>query len=197
MNDISIYDWRVKRAEKALLSVGIPAEALVVLDHNPSRDLPYHNNEHALSVVINTYEGAVRHGLPGRIIANLLAAALFHDYSHVLDTDDAVNIERAIAVWRRNAARFADYGVEAAEVEYLIASTKFPHDDNERIDVRIIRDADILQTTEPDAHRWLDALSAEKDGEFTINSSIEFLSSHLSTEWGIEKAQRWINTMYH
>lgn len=193
MSEISIYDWRVQRAEKVLTALGIPTDVLAVFEENPARDLPYHNNEHALTVLLNAYEGGVRYGLPSRSLVNLVIAALFHDHSHLADQDDAANIKRALDVWARHRVNFANYGVDGDEVATLIAGTEFPYSESSRIEVRILRDADILQTTEVDGDRWMSALSFEQDREITVNDTIEFLSAQVSTEWGIERVQKWVN----
>lgn len=120
------------------------------LENNPSKDLPYHNNEHMFGVwdnalfILEHTEVADKDYL--RLV--LLFASLLHDYDHSGGTEvDSVNIERAIAgleqcvkecplALPKGLLHDASVAIRSTEYPY----TCLPANATERI----LRDADVL-----------------------------------------------------
>lgn len=125
-----------------------------ILSHNPSKDLPYHNNEHMVGVwdtaqMLYTQE-APEDDSEWRVI-QLLFACLLHDYNHSGGKyPDAVNIENAVQAVIKTVNHcplelptgFCEVVTEA------IRCTQYPftRSPNSLLE-RVLRDADLLQAT--------------------------------------------------
>lgn len=129
-----------------------------VMENNPSRALPYHNNFHLESVAKFTILGAEHHNLPTQDIIDLVYAALTHDFDHSgSGKDDDANIIRALhgfgtMALKINAGEFTRTQPlspeSCANIKKYIRCTRFPYlvdGSTLSIQEQIIRDADILQ----------------------------------------------------
>lgn len=120
------------------------------LQNNPSKDLPYHNNEHILGVwdstlfILENTEVADKDYL--RLV--LLFASLLHDYDHSGGTeDDSVNIERAL-IGLEQCVKECPLELPQGllhDASVAIRSTEYPYTClPANITERILRDADVL-----------------------------------------------------
>lgn len=126
------------------------AYAFVTIE-NTATLLPYHNLDHCLTVTkwCGRLAGMLR--LPEHETKALLLAAIFHDFNHSGGTEeDSVNIERAVD----GLTRFCEiHRVSDAMREFAvdcIRVTEFPFVRTPvNVAQGIIRDADLLQSIEP------------------------------------------------
>ena len=123
-----------------------------VHEMNPSAEVPYHNDYHSHTMVVNCLNMANELRLPTDDISNLLIAALFHDYAHGAGTEsgDHINIFRAQQkIMQLNEMGALSYD-RASEICKIIAVTEFPF---VRVpgttSEKIIRDADLMSCLEP------------------------------------------------
>ena len=156
---------------------------------NPSAGKPYHGFQHLLTVAGRAFDGGLAYELPKQSCRNLLLAGLFHDVGHRQVDDDWANIETAVAALHRAHTEHRlgpadDQDVKA--ITRLIGSTCFPYTEAaHNLEEAILRDADLMQTLEPDAPRWLAALATETGRPVTTESTREFfLRTGVHTEWG-------------
>lgn len=144
-------------AQLYLAKNGLNHALAYVQIQNPSNGVPYHNLDHMLTVVkwCGRLSGMCEL-LPAEEKA-LILAAIFHDYDHTAGVaDDAVNIERAL----KGLTEFAE--IHRIDEELLLAAsanirvTQFPFIlAPQTISQKIIRDADLLQSLEPDRQEVL------------------------------------------
>lgn len=124
---------------------------------NPSNKVPYHNMDHMLTVT--KWCGRLAGMCSLTVIEEkaLILAAIFHDFDHTAGkADDDVNIQRALA----GLNRFAE--IHRLDEELLklaienIQVTQFPFIYTPQTTAqKIIRDADLLQSLEPNREEVL------------------------------------------
>lgn len=166
---------------------------LDILETNPSKDSPYHNNEHLYTVALNCNEAAHFYSLPFEGHRVLFLSALYHDYNHSAGvTSDTINISRAISGAVEHISRLENSAVADLDaVAGIIHATIQPptmHNTDIGLLHRIIMDADMMQSCEPDAEAFLAGLSAESKTEINWSSTKTFLESYEpKTSWGRKK----------
>lgn len=133
---------------------------------NKSADVPYHNSDHILTVTKYCGRLAGMHRVPLESEKALIVAAMFHDFNHSGGTkSDTENVAEAI----RAMTEFFDAHPtlllpEEREIAIqCVECTVFPFIVEPVLEVqKIIRDADLLQSTEVDfEHILCDNLRAE------------------------------------
>lgn len=135
-----------------LTQLGVLDLWLYVANHNPSRTIAYHNNQHMLYMAWLADQFYQSHSSETQgtgDLRNMVAAALFHDYDHTAGVSpDPVNIERAVAGWRVAYAAIQPKDIDPAAVEALIRITEYPYTGPvETLEGKCLRDADLLYTT--------------------------------------------------
>lgn len=126
------------------------AHAFVSLN-NKSNLIPYHNFDHLLTVTKWCGRLAGMLNLPQFETKALLLAAIFHDFDHSGGKEeDSVNVEHAVEALRyfckihRERQDIEDFAVDCIRV------TEFPFvREPQNVAQKIIRDADLLQSIEP------------------------------------------------
>lgn len=184
---------REKRIRAVISELGLPTNVLDVVSlGNPSSHAPYHGYQHLLTVALNCKEAADYHGLDRESVRPLVLAALFHDFGHLLQStvQDALNIEKAVEGAMKHLPGIE--GLSDREIESvisLIRATEYPYTGTDTtLPARIIQDADMMQTLEPDGKRFLDGLSSERRRRITVEQNESFLDSIPgNTEWGRKK----------
>lgn len=124
---------------------------------NPSNTVPYHNLDHMLTVVKWCGRLGALCSITPQEEKALILAAIFHDFDHTAGKeDDDVNIKRAIAGLERfGEIHRVDEELLAAAHD-LIQVTQFPFIFTpQTITEKIIRDADLLQSLEPNREEVL------------------------------------------
>lgn len=136
---------------------------------NPSNKVPYHNLDHMLTVVKWCGRLAGLCSLTALEEKALILAAIFHDFDHTAGAeDDDVNIQRALT----GLKRFGE--IHRVDEELLnlavdnIQVTQFPFiHEPKTVSQKIIRDADLLQSLEPNRQEVLiDGLRKELEVKF-------------------------------
>lgn len=136
---------------------------------NPSNKVPYHNLDHCLTVVKWSGRLAGMCQLSVDEEKALILAAIFHDFDHTAGAaEDDINIQRAIA----GLQRFGE--IHRVDEELLklaienIQVTQFPFIYTpQTVAQKIIRDADLLQSLEPNrAEVLIDGLRKELEVKF-------------------------------
>lgn len=136
----------------------LPKAYLTSFLDNPSKDLPYHGNQHQIVVASLAYRGANIHLLDKFSRKAVFLAGLFHDYDYSLEKTEDANIDRA--------ARFAltllnAEGRLAIKVAEIIRETRFPHNEPTSLVSALVQDADSLMVTQPDFSRFTKGLELE------------------------------------
>ena len=126
----------------------------------PNLNLPYHNLEHLVGVMILVHEACQYHEIDKVTTRLLLIAALFHDYDHTgVMGDDSVNINRAVKALTLYIAE-KDYK-HFQQIQSYIRATEFPHAvivhaaNDENLPLYIMRDADTAYTLN---ERWMQSV---------------------------------------
>lgn len=136
---------------------------------NPSNKVPYHNLDHCLTVVKWCGRLAGMCSLTPEEEKALILAAIFHDFDHSAGVEeDSVNINRAVTGLMKFAAiHRVDPELIAAAVDN-IQVTQFPFiHEPKTVSQKIIRDADLLQSLEPNREEVLiDGLRKELEVKF-------------------------------
>lgn len=136
---------------------------------NPSNKVPYHNLDHCLTVVKWCGRLAGICSLPANEEKALILAAIFHDFDHTAgEQEDDVNIQRALTGLKRfGEIHRVDEELLNAAIEN-IQVTQFPFIYTpQTISQKIIRDADLLQSLEPNRVEVLvDGLRKELEVKF-------------------------------
>lgn len=163
-----------------------------LLSQNPSKDLPYHNNEHAYSVAYYGYVLGKKKGLENDELAELLVSGLFHDCDHTgSPTYDIHNIIRATKFLNSHAKVFSDANISFFKVKRLIESTmNSPAIKPSSLTTaeQCIRDADLLSWVDEEGREErLNGLSKELGVPVTLETIKEFLKQHtIQTEEAAE-----------
>lgn len=184
---------RRQKATAVLRELGLKDDHLEILELNPGKDSPYHNNEHLYTVALNCDEAARYYKLRLEDRRILFLAGLYHDYNHSAGaTSDTINISRAIAGAVEHISRVEKSCPETLDsVAGIIHATIQPptmHNTDIGLLHRIIMDADMMQSCEPDAEIFLAGLSVESKTEINWNTTRKFLSAYEpKTSWGREK----------
>lgn len=176
------------KARYILETYGISSSLIDYLNFfNNSSDAPYHGHQHALTVMINSYNGAKIHNLCFNETKLLLIAALFHDFNHLSGkaASDAENICLAVEGFKTHNDFFTCLTEsEIKRVEKLIKSTTFPHTNPKDLTESLLQDSDMLQTLEPDGSRFLEGLSIESGQSRSVECNDAFLNNfHFNTPW--------------
>lgn len=146
--------------ESLLQSIGLDTALAFYKLNCKSQNLPYHNKRHTYNMVGRCYRMATEYHLPMQSLKQLLLAALFHDFNHSGKSTgiihDRHNIEAAIAAVKdffyslENGACPEFNQQDLFNVCRIIACTEFPFAHEPiTIEQRIIRDADLLEISEP------------------------------------------------
>lgn len=181
---------REHRIRFVLKAIRVPETVLDIISlQNPSAYAPYHGYQHLLTVALNCWDGAHYTGLDAVSTRDLVLAAVFHDFGHLQQrtVPDSANIEVAVEGAIRHLPKcLPDLAAAGTEhVLALIRATEFPHIEAESMAARIIQDADMMQTLEPDGQRFLDGLGLEKGRRVTVAKNEAFLDAYKPrTEWG-------------
>lgn len=126
-----------------------------VMNHNKSNLAPYHNLNHMLNVVKHCYNALeFMNRLEDDDAEHLLVAAMFHDFNHSMGRrDDAYNITQA-KKGLENFVYFNTMSILDLEIMFeIIDATQYPYvlkDYELNVYQSIIRDADLMEITEPD-----------------------------------------------
>jgi len=170
-----------------------------VMKNNTSNNLPYHNFNHLLTVVKYTYGACQFYNLTEKEEKEMLMAALFHDVNHsggVLKDDQ--NIRNAKRTVTEFITKFCE-NINSTEVCRIIDATEYPYviePENMDLKQQIIRDADLLQSLEPN---WIQQIimGLSEEMNISIDDMITgqksfLMNSQFNTNWGIFwKEQRW------
>jgi len=145
---------------KKIKELGLQGIYTYVMDKNPSKYAPYHNNFHLENVCKYALMNAEENGIDLRNQQILATAALFHDFDHSagVEKDDTINIGRAIEGMKsyicslpsdeKGNSIFEFDNSEYNIILKLIKATRYPYltDGTELSDIgKILRDSDILQ----------------------------------------------------
>lgn len=149
---------RMSHILRIFKSLDLPEKYLTAFLDNPSKDLPYHGNQHQIVVASLAYRGANIHLLDKFSRKAVFLAGLFHDYEYSLEKTEDANIERA--------ARFAltllnAEGRLAIAVADIIRETRFPHSNPTSLISALVQDADSLMITQPDFSDFIKGLELE------------------------------------
>lgn len=177
----------------------------IIINSN-SNTAPYHNLNHLLVILKFCYEGLKVEGFDveneGEVMP-LLLAAIFHDVNHTAgEQKDKINV----AIAKDSVSEFIstqNIDIDTKLVCEIIDATEYPYviPGNELTPLQaIIRDADLLQTTEPNwIHQVILGLSKEMNIRFfdLMVGQRKFLeSAEFNTEWGKDmKKLYWPSVM--
>jgi len=161
--------------------------------NNPSAGLPYHNNQHAYSVALLSYQGGVENGLELDELKLLFIASLFHDWNHTGGrSSEQVNLANAVEGALRLMRLQKHPEKDLWTVMFLIYATdnRFDRTGSPSYPLmkQIIADADILQNVEPDYGWFISGLSVELNAPITLESTRKFMAEHnFHTNWARSK----------
>lgn len=167
-----------------------------ILGKNPSQSLPYHGNEHAMSVAELSLIGLdfLFQGHDSRLMRNIFIAGLLHDWDHTGCNDEEVNIQRAVDAVKIFEEENHEHWLTSDwwQVQLLIEATdsrKTPAD-RDTIGEKVIADADVLQNIVEDYQKFWNGLSKETGTVVDAVSTQIFLQNHsFNTEWGQDLVQ--------
>lgn len=179
-----------------------PQHVFTVTDpmRNMSANAPYHKAEHLFTVTLNCYEASLYYNFTVEAQQVLILAALYHDFNHSAgEHPDWVNILSAVAGAVDNIPEY-EPGMDASRLKRItqvIHSTQYPAVSRPRNILEcIIRDADILQTTEEDELEFISGLNQENGSTLTLESSRKFLKGHsMFTWWGERRKRDFFSTI--
>lgn len=130
---------------------------MALLEENPSKDVPYHNNAHMKGVwgIVQDLWKVEREDVglvePTWEWAVLMVSSLFHDYAHSAGYEnDTSNVKRTREIVDKLISQhgftFPEFVVEA--IDSAIACTEFPFikDPSDKLEM-VLRDADLLYAT--------------------------------------------------
>lgn len=149
---------RMSHIRRIFESLELPEKYLTAFLENPSKDLPYHGNQHQIVVASLAYRGANIHLLDKLSRKAVFLAGLFHDYDYSLEKTEDENIE--------TAARFAltllnAEGRLSLMVASIIRESRFPHSAPTSLISALVQDADSLMITQPDFSEFIKGLELE------------------------------------
>lgn len=127
----------------------------IFLQENTSNFLPYHNAYHASCVLKYVTLLATFEKMSDDEKRDLQTAAIFHDFHHSGGLeDDSVNVQTAIDDSALLICANSEYTIEQFNdrIKPLIKATEYPYvidDEDLSLSQKIMRDADLLQATEP------------------------------------------------
>ena len=169
-----------------------------VMEHNPSKGLPYHSNYHLEQVTKFALIGSEYYKFPipnQRLVA---VAALFHDFDHSgSGKEDNINIMRACKGFIdfnnfENKEKFEDE--EEMTILNMIKETRFPYlKDGSGLNImeQVLRDSDILQGVFSEDYINRIVLGIAQEANLTPEKMLAgqagFLNSaKFCTEWATE-----------
>jgi len=184
----TIHEERLSVARTLLESWGLGKLYERWVKGNTGDGNAYHNNQHQLIVALHGYRLGYKFMNQFRGHSEVLfLTGLYHDYDHTGDPQkaDSVNIERAVAAWRRHTT---DLGIKKSNlVELLIKATQNDLSQTElatmsstserRNLVELIRECDYAYILEPDWRDWVHDLSTELNTPVTIDGTKEFIKN--------------------
>ncbi len=188
---------RIKKVTQILEELKLNPEHLnKVLVSNPSKELPYHNSQHLLTVAINSYEGAKHYSLTDSETRTLFLAALYHDWNHTgSDTEDIVNINKALRI-TKDPIFVTDKllnNKDIDKIQTLIKASEYPHKKVYTISEKILQDADMFQYLEKDSQIFIEGIGKELNFVSTQKTTTQFLkNTHFNTAWGENKIEKWL-----
>ena len=133
---------------KILKAYCLEAMWSLFVNNNRAASLYYHNNYHAMWMMVNCYNMSMNHEMDDNDRRLLLIAAMFHDFDH----SGGVLLDKVnIAAARTGVYRHVDINdIDKKVVIYLIKITEFPFAyEPITIQEKIIRDSDIMQGMTP------------------------------------------------
>lgn len=176
-----------------------PGHLIIITEVNPSRNLPYHNSHHCLSVGLNALEGARAAGLDIEAQRGLFLAGLYHDFNHSagarVDKENVDDAARNMQAWCRLLEDFSDEQI--GSIRQAILSTCWPPEQysgprNAWED--ILCDADLLQWTEPDTEDFMAGFAEEAKDGTNWETTLVFLKKHWPrTEWAQQRVSKWLS----
>lgn len=195
----SIDKTRLNTLQETMLPLNISNKYLEAIEKENSWQ-PYHNFQHLVTTANKVKEAADHYELPTNETRLLVIAAILHDIGHSAD-NTITDIENVMISAEKAADILAnDNTITSKETERiinLIISTE-----NMRSFViydtlqGLLKDADMLQTLEPDHEIWFTRLSEELKTPITAESTMSFLKSYkTATTWGQEKVAQGIKKL--
>lgn len=190
---------RTATVSKELSVLGLNAGHLItVTEVNPSRNLPYHNSHHCLSVGLNALEGARVAGLGLEEQRTLFLAGLYHDFNHGggsrCDQENVADAARNMMAWCRLLEDFSEEQLTA--IQQAILATCWPSElytGPRTIIEDILCDADLLQWTEPDTEDFMAGFAQEANDGTNWETTLVFLKKHWPrTEWAQQRVSQWL-----
>lgn len=163
-----------------------------LIANNEANNAPYHNLNHALTIVKYASEGAESEGLSERETINLLLAAMFHDFNHSEGkSKDDVNIKNAKKGLREFVESEVIDGVDLEEMEKIIDATEYPYQIKSgdlTLSQKILRDADLMQIFEDNwIHQNILGIALELGMEFEkfLVAQRKFIEgAEFNSNWG-------------
>lgn len=173
-----------------------PEPFLEILSTNPSKNLPYHNNNHLIDVAYDANLIGSLHGLTATLRRTLFVAGLFHDFNHTgIAKPDQNNINLAIASLVQNEQLVEKERLDMETLQSFIQTTCTDNNLAHLTPAGFICDADLLAWCYRDPNAQCLALSTEQGVVNTIESSTNFfanisfyssaVSELFSKKWGI------------
>lgn len=164
--DSATYDSaRIEVTLNNLRKIDLTETYMLALEGNPSKDLPYHGNQHLMAVANLCVPGAIIHGGKLEDIQALFLAGLFHDCDYTVGATETENIANAVSFARRTVDRLNPKLTD--NVINFIRATEFPHHSPASKMEEVIQDADLLMISQPDAEQFLIGLSLETGDSLT------------------------------
>lgn len=190
---------RTASVSDELAALGLnPGHLIVITEVNPSRNLPYHNSHHCLSVGLNALEGARVAGLGIEAQRTLFLAGLYHDFNHGggarADQENVEDAARNMLAWCTLLEDFAEE--QLAAMEQAILATCWPSEQYSgprTLIEDILCDADLLQWTEPDTEDFMAGFAKEAKDGTNWETTLVFLKKHWPrTEWAQQRVRKWL-----
>jgi len=184
---------RYNRAEYVAQRFGAEYHFRNVTRNNPSKNLPYHNNQHSYTVALQAVNGGLQHKLDDDQLRILFIAGLYHDWNHTGTGNENENIARAVAGCLAGMRAAGDSDKDMWTVMFLIYATasNFVVPSKLPLLKAIIRDADLMQNFEFDYPVFFEGLSEELGFPVTVETTKTFLETHLfHTQWGATALSR-------
>lgn len=146
-----------------------------------SNQHPYHNLQHLFTVTIRAYEGAEYYNLDNDVKQGIVLAALTHDADYTVGECETKNLSAAKKVLQQLCSE----NLYDQSAKYIDA-TEFPHNETECLASAIIQDADLMQSFEEDADKFLHGLCVEKNDPNAADPTFPGVNG-FNTEWAKEK----------
>ncbi len=201
VNNHTLYEKRTIDLAFNLLSDHFDRYHLAqALMKNPSANIPYHNNFHTATMILNCFDGLKAEKESWN--TDLIVAATFHDYNHSggTETDDK-NILRAVKGFDSWVRRQTTMPTEQRkQIREMIRVTQYPYiREPKTIEEAIIRDADLMTMYEDNWYKMI-FVGLRQELEIARKTSISVTDMALGmvdfmadikwhTSWAQEKAK--------